>query len=50
MAGDIIDSMLGGLFKLVGWIFTTLFNLIMSLVVGLFKGIFSLFKEKSSDV
>ena len=50
MAGDIIDSMLGGLFKLVGWVLGGILKIFMSLIVGIFKGIASLFKKKPSDV
>lgn len=50
MAGDIIDSMLSGLFKLVGWVLGGILNLFMSLIVGIFKGIASLFKKEPSDV
>lgn len=35
--GDIIDTMLGWLFELVGWVFGMLVTLVVSIIGGLFK-------------
>lgn len=50
--GDIIDTMLGWLFELFGWIFNMLLKLVISIVKGIFNllcmGIKALFSKNTA--
>lgn len=48
--GVLIDTMLGWIFNLTGWILSGIVKLLMAIVVGPFNGIAGLFKNSGTGI